>query len=126
MNLSQETSYLLIGAFIGFSSSGIGALVDFLIARRNRNQDKEKLPGCILLVTGSLGFLGLLVTVTSFFLSGGLQLALLSGLGVLGGFTITFMILTLGWLLLADRSPSPELFPKEQSQKKPDFKRNRA
>jgi hypothetical protein len=119
MHLSQETLYLLIGALIGLSSSSIGALIDYLLTKKRNNQKESILPGCVLLVSGMLGLIGLCFTVTTFFLTGGLKLALLSGLGVLGGFTIAFMLLSLGWLLFADHAPSKEFLQKKDSPTKP-------
>ena len=116
MDMSQETAYFLIGALVGLCGSGIGALVDYFIAKRQSNKKERVLPGCIFLVTGSLGLIGLLFTTVAFLLTGGVRLALLSGLGVLGGFTVTFMLLTLGWLLFVDRSPSSDYFEKESPQ----------
>ncbi|MEJ2748610.1 MAG: hypothetical protein P8183_12005, partial [Anaerolineae bacterium] len=71
--MSQETLYLLIGALIGLSSSSIGALIDYLLTKRRNNQKESILPGCVLLVSGMLGVIGLCFTITTFFLTGGLK-----------------------------------------------------
>ncbi len=97
--MSQDTIYLLIGSGVGFASATIGALIDYLISRRRNNIGKRQLPGCMmLLTTGVLGFIGVVVTIAFYFLTGQIRPAVMAGIGVLGSFLVMFVAITLIWI----------------------------
>lgn len=104
-----NTTYLLIGGIIGFTSSTLGAIIDYSIAPRRENSEEEHLPGCMLLVSGTLGLIGLVVTLISFFLTKGFRPAVMTGIGVLAGFTIAFIVLIIAWFITADRETQQEI-----------------
>ena len=97
-----ELDAFFIGFVIGASSSFCGAVIDYF---RSRNKEKEKsdLPGCIYLVSGGLGLLGFIVIVISFILKS-VGRALSAGLGVLVGFTISFILLMILWVFIQRNS----------------------
>ena len=103
MELNQDATYLLAGAAIGFTSSTVGAILDYLASRRRQVTNSDRKPGCMLPLSGLLGFIGLVVTILSFILSGKSRPSLLAGIGVVGSFSLTFIILTLGWLFITNR-----------------------
>ncbi len=103
--MGPDTTHLLIGITVGFASAIIGAFVDYLVSRRRENRREARLPGCMFLVTGGLGFVGTIVIVASYFLTGWIRPALMAGIGVLGGFSLTFMALILTWLYTNRYSP---------------------
>lgn len=77
-----------------------GASVDYLIARR-RTQDRRTngSPGCLLIVAGGLGFVGLIVTIASWLLSNSVRPAVVTGAGVMTGFFLGFAVLFVGSVL---------------------------
>ncbi|MCP5094566.1 MAG: hypothetical protein GY943_03315 [Chloroflexi bacterium] len=91
---------LLIGAGVGLISAIIGAIIDYRFISRNRKEQAElengRLPGCIFLVSGSLGFLGIVVIFLSFLVES-VKRALIAGLGVGLGFFVGFVIMMLVW-----------------------------
>jgi ABC-type Fe3+ transport system permease subunit len=91
-----------IGLAIGLVSAIIGAIVEYLIVRQRGDeiQETERLPGCMLLVSGALGGIGLLVIGFSLITSGEVVRMLITGLGVGTGFFAGFVLMMLGWLLL--------------------------
>lgn len=95
MNLQS----FFIGLAIGLVSAIIGAFVEYLIVRQRGDQETERLPGCMLLVSGALGGVGLLVIGFSLITSGEVVRMLITGLGVGVGFFSGFVILMLGWFL---------------------------
>ena len=103
MLLNSNTTYLLIGVVVGCASSLIGAVVDYLIARRLKSDNKRRLPGCMLLTTGGLGLVGLMVAILSLIFTQSLLPAIFAGLGVLLGFSATFLLLAFPWILLTNR-----------------------
>jgi ABC-type Fe3+ transport system permease subunit len=98
MNLQS----FLIGLAIGLVSAIIGGLVEYLIVRQRGDsaQETERLPGCMLLVTGGLGGLGLLAIGFSLLTSGEVVRMLITGLGVGVGFFGGFLVMMLGWFLI--------------------------
>jgi hypothetical protein len=101
---TNNLTYFLIGGGIGLLSATIGATIDFLIARR-RNKDREEgaPPGCLMLMAGGLGLVGLFFIIASWLLTDSLRLAMVTGLGVLTGFFIGFAVLFIGSVLLVER-----------------------
>jgi hypothetical protein len=97
-------SYFLIGGAIGLVSAFIGALVDYLISRRRQIRETNGPPGCLILVTGGLGLTGVAVTVLSWFLTGSIWLAVITGFGVFSGFFVGFATLFIGSVLLNGRN----------------------
>lgn len=100
---NSNTTYLLIGVVVGCASSLIGAAVDYLIARRRKSDNERRLPGCMLLTTGGLGFVGLMVVTLSLIFTPSLLPAIFAGLGVLLGFSVTFFLLAFPWIFLTNR-----------------------
>ena len=89
-----------IGLAIGLMSAIIGAIIEYLIVRQRGDQEAERLPGCMLLVSGALGGVGMLVIGFSLITSGEVVRMLITGLGVGVGFFSGFVIMMLGWFLL--------------------------
>lgn len=89
-----------IGVAIGFTSAILGAIVEYLIVRRKRDQQTERLPGCMLLVSGALGGVGLVAIGFSLITSGQVVRILITGLGVGVGFFSGFILMMVGWFIL--------------------------
>ncbi len=103
MNLQS----FFIGLAIGLASAIIGAIIEFLIIRQQGEREaEERLPGCMLLVSGALGGIGLLVIGFSLITSGEVVRMLITGLGVGAGFFSGFVLMTLVWFLF--NRPSKE------------------
>jgi hypothetical protein len=100
MNLQS----FFIGLAIGLASAIIGAITEYLIVRQRGDREAERLPGCMLLVSGGLGGIGLLVIGFSLITSGEVVRMLITGLGVGTGFFGGFVLMMLAWFLL-NRSP---------------------
>lgn len=98
----------LIGLALGFVSAIVGAVVEYLIVRQRKDQaqETERLPGCMLLVSGGLGGLGLLAIGFSLLTSGEVIRMLITGLGVGVGFFGGFFLMTLVWFM-ANRPNNP-------------------
>lgn len=92
---------LLIGAGVGFCCAVVGAILDYRLAARNRKANEAengRLPGCIYIVSGSLGVIGIIVIFLSFLVHS-LGRALVAGLGVSAGFFLGFLLMSLVWML---------------------------
>ncbi|GJM43005.1 MAG: hypothetical protein DHS20C20_32870 [Ardenticatenaceae bacterium] len=91
----------LIGLAIGLVSSVVGAVVEFLIVRKrgDESEETERLPGCMLLVSGGLGGVGLLAIGFSLLTSGEVVRMLITGLGVGVGFFGGFVVMMLTWFV---------------------------
>lgn len=102
MNLQS----FMIGLAVGLISAIVGGTVEYLIVRQRRDeaQETERLPGCMLLVSGGLGGVGLLVIGFSLITSGEVVRMLITGLGVGVGFFVGFVLMMLGWFFF-NRSP---------------------
>lgn len=96
MNLQS----FLVGLAIGLASAIIGAIIEYLIVRQQGDREPERLPGCMLLVSGALGGVGLLVTGFSLITSGEVVRMLVTGLGVGIGFFGGFVMMMLGWFVI--------------------------
>ena len=90
-----------IGLAIGLSSAVIGAVVEYLIVRQrgDQSEDTERLPGCMLLVSGALGGVGMLAIGFALLTSGEVVRMLITGLGVGVGFFSGFVLMMLVWFL---------------------------
>jgi hypothetical protein len=101
-NTEMNMQSFLIGLVIGLVSAIIGATVEYLIVRQQRDdeQDNERLPGCMLLVSGGLGGVGLLAIGFSLLISGEVVRMLITGLGVGVGFFGGFVLMMLAWFLV--------------------------
>ncbi|MCA9935325.1 MAG: hypothetical protein H6662_12735 [Ardenticatenaceae bacterium] len=86
-----------LGFMVGAVSAVIGALVEFLIARR-RDPDTDRLPGCMIMMTGALGMTGIGAVGVSLF-TDQIGPTLLMGLGVGSGFLTGFLLMVLLWFL---------------------------
>lgn len=97
MNLQS----FLIGLAIGLVSAIVGAVVEYLIVRQrgDSSQETERLPGCMLLVSGGLGGVGLLAIGFSLLTSGEVVRMLITGLGVGVGFFGGFLLMMMAWFL---------------------------
>jgi len=96
MNLQS----FMIGLAIGLVSAIIGAIVEYLIVRQRGDREAERLPGCMLLVSGGLGGVGMLVIGFSLITSGEVVRMLITGLGVGAGFFGGFVLMMLAWFLI--------------------------
>lgn len=105
MDFSQPTSQIWLGAIVGVISSITAISMQLRIAARSEGEVGTTLPGCILLVAGFLGGIGLIMIVASMLLTGGIELAIGPGLGVLAGFFAgSFLMIGLRLLGLSKRS----------------------
>jgi len=86
MTADQLQLQLLIGGAVGLVSAIIAGFYQYRIARNGNETRTRGLPGCLMLVAGWLGLVGLLVAAVSLAFTGKLTLAVVSGLGVLAGF----------------------------------------
>ncbi len=93
MNLQS----FFLGLAIGLASAIIGAIVEYLIVRQQGERESERLPGCMLLVSGALGGIGILAIGFSLITSGEVVRMLVTGLGVGVGFFGGFVVMTLAW-----------------------------
>lgn len=96
MNLQS----FLIGVAVGLISAIIGAVVEYLIVRQRGDQETERLPGCMLLVAGGLGGVGMLAIAFSLLISGEVVRMLITGLGVGVGFFSGFALMMLVWFMV--------------------------
>lgn len=96
----------LIGLGIGLTSAIVGAVVEYLIVRRREDQQMERLPGCMLLVSGALGGVGMLAIGVSLITSGEVVRMIITGLGVGVGFFTGFVLMMLTWFFLNRRVQS--------------------
>lgn len=90
---TDNLTFFLIGGAIGLISAVVGAIFDYYVNQpRNHHQENDP-PGCMFIVAGSLGFAGLIAIVLSLLFTSSIQIAAVTGLGVLLGFFIGFSIL---------------------------------
>lgn len=100
---TSNLTYFLIGGGIGVLSAVIGATVDYLLARRRKEErNATRTPGCMLIVAGGLGVTGVIFTIVSWLLTDSIRMAVVTGLGVFCGFFIGFAVLFIGAVLLAE------------------------
>lgn len=95
-------SHLFIGGAVGFASAVIGGALQYRISSK-KNDSPRASPGCMFIVAGSLGLIGLLMAAASLLLTGGIGLVLHSGIGVLVGFFAGFALMVLVWFMLFNR-----------------------
>lgn len=100
--LSENLNLLLIGAGIGLVCAVLGALVDLIVSRR-RITEENHLPGCMLLMTGALGFVGVVMLGVSFLFYQTFLPAFWVGLGVMAGFFLGFTVLFFAAVLISSR-----------------------
>lgn len=103
MENGQPLMNILIGAGVGVISAFVGAVVQFRLSGRRGGEPSARLPGCVLLIIGALGFAGLAMFAASILLTGSLQVALLAGVGVLIGFFLSYVLIVATWLARARR-----------------------
>lgn len=98
MNLQS----FFIGLAVGLASAIIGAIVEYLIVRQrgDNKEETERLPGCMLLVSGALGGVGMMAIGISLLTSGEVVRMLITGLGVGTGFFLGFILMMAAWFLL--------------------------
>ncbi|MCP4420473.1 MAG: hypothetical protein GY805_28030 [Chloroflexi bacterium] len=96
MNLQS----FFVGVGIGLVSAIIGAGVEYLIVRKQGEQETERLPSCMLLISGGLGGAGLLAIGFSLLISGEVVQMLIVGLGVGAGFLAGFLLMMLAWFIV--------------------------
>lgn len=103
-----EWNTFLLGGGIGLTSAIIGGMVEYQISSRSETAN-GRLPGCMLLVTGGLGFTGIVVTLFSWFVGRDFTRPIVAGLGVGLGFFLGFLLLMVIWLLFfGQKMPPPE------------------
>ncbi len=100
MVISQDVEVILIGFGIGFVSSILGAMLQYWFSRRSEKTETTRFPGFVFLISGLLGLIGLCVIVISFF-SGWTRYAVYTGVGVISGFFVGFVVMLILWSLLA-------------------------
>ena len=96
----QQELQLLIGAAVGLIGAMTAGMLQYRIAIRNDDSRPRRLPGCLLLVSGWLGLVGLLVALVSLVLTGEMGPAIVPGMGVLAGFFVGSVAILCLWLLL--------------------------
>lgn len=96
-----ELSAIIIGGIIGLSCAVVGAIIDYRKMKRRQEADDNQLPGCMFVMSGSLGMLGAAVVAVSFLLDS-VARAVTAGVGVITGFVLGFVIM-MGAGLLFDR-----------------------
>jgi drug/metabolite transporter (DMT)-like permease len=104
-----EWNTFMIGIGVGLLSAILGGVLEFSISQR-RAEGNGRLPGCMLLVTGALGFVGVMVTLVSWLFDHNLSRPLTTGLGVGIGFFGGFVLLMITWLLFFGRNEVPPEF----------------
>lgn len=92
------------GGGVGLICAVIGAVLE---QRRWRSfsapeNDKRGLPGCMPIMAGFLGFVGVVLLLISLFM-GGISQTMAMGLGVGAGFIAGFVVLVGIWLLFTER-----------------------
>lgn len=90
-----------LGGGVGLLCALVGGVIEYRRAR-HRAPDAEtsgRLPGCLIMMAGGLGFVGMMALIVSFFLGQVGQAAML-GLGIASGFLLGFWILVGIWVLL--------------------------
>jgi membrane associated rhomboid family serine protease len=97
LNWEQPLTWIALGGVVGLTSAVIGAFIDFQLSKK-RAEDDPRLPGCMLLIAGFLGFAGVIALIGSFIFGVSIQRPLLTGAGVIGGFFIGFTLLLVMWL----------------------------
>ncbi len=100
-------SDFFIGGSIGFTSAIITAIIQYLINRK-REVESPTRPGCIFIITGALGCLGLIMLTTSWFLTGSVNPAIPPGIGVILGFFLGFGLMIFARLLLGFKMEMPK------------------
>lgn len=100
--LSENLNLFMIGLGIGLVCAVVGALVDFMMARR-RGAEENHLPGCMLLMTGALGFVGVVMLGVSYLFYQTFLPAFWVGAGVMTGFFLGFTVLFFAALLISSR-----------------------
>ncbi len=94
----------LVGLTIGFTSSAIGAIVDYRVMQRKDTAEESHTPGCMLIMSGILGWVGIIVVGISLFLQS-FNRALIVGTGVLLGFFAGFLVMLALWFILRRNKP---------------------
>lgn len=94
----------LVGLTIGFTSSAIGAIIDYRAIQRKNEAEESHTPGCMLIMSGVLGWMGIVVVGISLFLQS-LNRALIAGLGVFLGFFAGFLVMLVLWFILQRNKP---------------------
>lgn len=83
---------------MGLSSAFIGAAIDWLRMRRLPDPNNGRLPGCLMLMVGALGFLGLVMFMITWVI-GRPRISIISGAGVIVGFFLMFVLLAVIWVM---------------------------
>ena len=91
------TSFL-IGLAIGGSASLLGGALSYWFGLRNQNSQSNAPLAYLFFVPVMLSLIGGLALVTAFFNDRSVMLLLLTGLGVIMGFTIVFALLLFVWV----------------------------
>ena len=89
--MAQWLMAILMGVLIGILTSLFGAMMSYFLYLRSSKERSFGPLGILLIIIGVLGLIGLVVLSISLFV-GQITLAILTGLGVLIGFTFTFGI----------------------------------
>jgi hypothetical protein len=93
----------LMGGGFGLICAVVGAMIDYLLMRRQGEDEEFVLPGCMLLMIGALGLLGLVAIGVAFMTTGTIWPAVSTGVGVLLGFLAGFTIIFLTAIFFSDR-----------------------
>ncbi len=90
-----------LGFMVGAMCAVVGALVEYLLARR-RDPDADRLPGCMMLTAGALGLVGVASLILGLVLNQ-LGRSLWMGAGVGSGFVVGFLLMVGLWFLFLRR-----------------------
>ncbi len=89
------------GFMVGGISAIIGSIVEWRLLQR-QSADTERVPGCMMLTAGGLGFAGTISILIGLIVRN-LSLVLRMGLGVVTGFLLGFVLMTAIWYLFIRR-----------------------
>jgi hypothetical protein len=93
----------MIGLFIGFCGSLIGALIDFVNSRRSKTDFN---PGGLMIIVAGLinTLLGTAAIIYSLIVTGSIITAVIVGLGVLSGFAAGFLLIAGVWIWFGNKN----------------------
>lgn len=101
--LVEQVRLFLMGGGVGLFCAVLGAFVEYVLARRRGGKEDANLPGCMLLMAGMLGIVGLAAIGISYLLIGTVWLPIVVGAGVMFGFLCGFIVLFVVGLFLSSR-----------------------
>jgi hypothetical protein len=103
LDWNNGTTLFLSGAIFGLLVAAFGAAVEYRLHLAPTQPIRRRGPGCLLYAVFGLILAGIASMITSFWLTGGIRIALLLGVGVLAGFYSGFILLLGVWLFFDSR-----------------------